>query len=280
MKVAVLYVPVIHEGYIKFFKKYADEIATLYIVGAELVSEHKFLEREIRAVDPAVIHTLVESLHIFKEVKLLDEQTARGFNAESCEVITADEQISKRIAAAYFPKAKLTTDTIFLRWDEANVLADKAPKDARVSTEAFDLSIINRCQELSKESSCWWRHVGAVIVKDGKVILEMHNTHVPSPHAPYAQGDPRDVVKAGTTPEIATTMHAEQRLITEAARKGISLEGTSLYTMVFPCAMCAKQVAYSGIKKCFYASGHASLDGEAMMRAQEIELIFIEMPKG
>ncbi|MEN9558067.1 MAG: hypothetical protein RL141_436, partial [Candidatus Parcubacteria bacterium] len=76
---------------------------------------------------------------------------------------------------------------------------------------------------------------------------------------------------------IATTVHAEQALITEAARAGIALEGTDLYVTVFPCAMCAKQVAYAGIKRCFYASGHASLDGEAVMKAEGVELVYVAL---
>lgn len=245
MRVAVLYIPVIHEGYLRFFKKYAESVEALYVVGAELVKEHTFLEREIRALDPKIVQSLVTSLGLFQDVRLLDKTSAASLNSSDCEVITADEQISKRIAAAYFPNAKLTTDAIFLRWDEANVNSQKMPENVPVTTDAFDVSMIDRGAELAKESSCWWRHVGGIIVKDGQVVLEAWNAHVPSPHANYAHGDPRDVVAAGTNPEIATTMHAEQRLITEAAKKGMSLEGTSLYTTVFPCAMCAKQVAYS-----------------------------------
>ncbi len=273
MRVLVIYVPVIHEGYLRLFRKYANDVDCAYIVGAELVDEHRFLEREIRALEPSVVQGLVASLNLFKYVRLLDEQSARALDSASVEAVTADEQISKRIASAYFPKAVLKIEPIFLRWDEANVRSDKEPTDARVSSDVFDLEMMARANALSTKSSDWWRRVGAVLVKDGKVILESFNSHVPSEHAPYAHGDPRDVVQAGTSPEISTVLHAEQRLIVEAAKQGISLQGASIYTTVFPCAMCAKMIAYSGIGKCFYASGHASLDGEAVMRANGVELI-------
>ena len=278
MRVLVLYVPVIHEGYLRFFKKYADTVEIAYIVSAELVKEHTFLEREIRAVDPVTIRSLVESMRIFKDVRLLDAEAAKSLNTAEVEVVTADEQISQRIAAAHFPNAHLIIDTIFLRWDEASVKSDKIPAFARASSDSFDISMMQRGKDLATKSADWWRRVGAVLVKDGEVILEAWNSHVPSEHAPYAHGDPRDVVQAGTHPEIATTLHSEQRIITEAAKRGISLEGTSLYTTVFPCAMCAKLVAYSGISKCFYASGHASLDGESVMKSQNVELVFVQLP--
>lgn len=280
MRVAVLYVPVIHEGYLRFFKKHAPTVDALYLIGPDLAEEHKFLEREIRALHPETTRSLIASLGLFQDVRALDASTAKTLNQPDVEVVTANEQISKRIAEAYFPKARLTYDDIFLRWDDTNVFAQRAPKGSRTSTDPFDISMINRCAELSHDSSCWWRHVGATVVNDKKIVLELHNTHVPSAHTPYANGDPRDNVEAGTHSDIATTMHAEQRLVAEAAKQGISLEGMSLYSTVFPCPVCAKLIAYSGIKTCYYASGHASLDGESIMNANGVELVFVQMPEG
>lgn len=275
MRIIVLYVPVIHGGYIEFFKKYADSVETAYIVGPTLVEEHKFLEREIRAIEPESVCSFIRNLQIFKDVRLLDESIARTLNKKDFEIITANEQISLRIAESYFPNATLTRDTVFLRWDEASVLSNKVPLDAKISEDPFDISMMKHAQGIAHQSSDWWRHVGAVLVKDRKIVLDAFNSHVPSEQTQYAFGDPRDFVKAGTSPEISTTLHSEQRIITEAAKQGIALLGSDIYTTVFPCPMCAKQIAYSGIKKCYYASGHASLDGESILRASGVELIFV-----
>jgi dCMP deaminase len=221
----------------------------------------------------------VRSLNIFKEVKLLDKAGAKKLNAANYSVVTASEEVSRKIAAAYFPKAKNTFDTIFLRWDEASVKSDQMPANVRISESAFDQKMMARAAQLSENSSDWWRHVGALMVKNKKVVLERFNTHVPSAHTQYVHGDPRDFFQAGVKPEVTTAMHCEQGLVTDAAREGISLKGASLYTTVFPCAMCSKQIAYSGISKCFYASGHADLDGETIMKSQGIELVFVKMPK-
>ncbi len=128
----------------------------------------------------------------------------------------------------------------------------------------------------STKTSDWWRAVGGVLVKDRDVTLAEHNHHVPSDHTPYANGDPRDVVEAGTDSHIATAMHAEQSIIVAAARRGIALEGASLYLTVFPCPVCAKLVAYSGIKKVYFGSGHASLDGETILKANDVELFRVK----
>jgi len=279
MKALALYVPVIHEGYVRVFKKYAT-VDTCYVFAPELIKEFTHVEREIRAVSPQIAVKLISGLGIFKEVKLLNRKTAKTLDDKANSIVTASEEISRKVATSYFPKAKTTFDSIFLRWDEASVKSDKMPSNVRISVGGNDQKIMTRAAQLSENSSDWWRHVGALIVKNKKVILERFNTHVPSAHTQYVHGDPRDYFKAGINPEVTTALHCEQGLITDAAREGISLKGTSLYTTVFPCAMCAKQIAYSGIKTVYYASGHAVLDGESIMKSQGIELVFVKMPRG
>ena len=103
-----------------------------------------------------------------------------------------------------------------------------------------------------------------------------HNKHLPSPHSPYAEGDPRNNFHKGIGIEYSTTLHAEAGLIAEAARKGISLEGTSMYVSVFPCPPCAKLVAYCGIKKLYYSGGYSVLDQERILKSRGVEIIFVE----
>jgi dCMP deaminase len=114
------------------------------------------------------------------------------------------------------------------------------------------------------------------VVRGKKVIFRSHNHHVPSEHVPYAQGDPRDAIKAGTLNLVYTSLHAEQSIIAEAAREGASLAGTAMYLNVFPCPLCAKLMAYAGIKKCFYRTGSAWLDAESILRANGVKIILVK----
>jgi dCMP deaminase len=134
---------------------------------------------------------------------------------------------------------------------------------------------MDQLDTLARSSPDWWRQVGAAVIKKGKITLQSHNTHVPSEHSPYINGDPRDFITAGKNPELATSLHAEQVIITEAARKGIPLEGASIYVTAFPCPVCAKLVAYSGIKKCFFRRGSATLDGEQILKSNRVKMIQI-----
>jgi dCMP deaminase len=99
---------------------------------------------------------------------------------------------------------------------------------------------------------------------------------MPSEHSPYALGDIRDFIKAGEMSDLSSSLHSEKVIITMAARKGIPLEGTSLYVSTFPCSDCANWVACSGIKKVFFGGGHASFQGEDVLRSFGVELVYVK----
>jgi dCMP deaminase len=276
MKALVLYIPVLHAGYLNLFKKYADSVDTLFILGDELISEFTVLHKEIRALSPETAKQAVGGLKLFKKVEILTPESARSLAKQGSEIIVADDSLLNRFIEAYLPQAHVTRDMAFLRWDEKNVLSHKAPENARVSSNALDKEMMELAKKWKEKSPDWWRQVGGVLMKDGKIALAVYNTHVPSEHMPYIDGDPRDSIPAGKLSELSTALHAEAAIIAEAAKRGIALEGASLYTTVFPCPACAKLVAYSGIKKLFFASGHASLDGERVMKVNGVELIWVK----
>jgi len=68
-------------------------------------------------------------------------------------------------------------------------------------------------------------------------------------------------------------------LIAEAAKRGISLEGTNLYVTDFPCPPCAKLIARSGITRLYFSRGYAVLDGESTLKNKGVELVFVDVEK-
>jgi len=273
-KIIILYMPVLHAGYLKFLKKYKNA-DTLYILGPKLTREFTFLEKEIRQVDPVVMKKVIESTGIFRKVEILTHDLIKKLRHLS--IITANENITLRVVKKYFPGSKLTVDTIFLRWDEKNIHTKKPAEYDRISDDPFDREMILIAEKEAEKGSCWWRRVGAVLVKNEKIVLMAHNQHMPSEHTPYVIGDPRDFVKAGTSSEIATAIHCEQQIIAMAAKEtGIGMEGALLYVTDFPCPMCAKEIAHTGIRKCFFKKGHASLNGVEILKAKKIELILVK----
>jgi dCMP deaminase len=275
MKTLVAYVPVLHEGYRRFFEMHEGP-KELYMFGPEITAEFPQLAKEIRQLSPALMQQAIDALGIFEHVSILDIETARALNTPEREVILPDEDVSREVAEKYFPKAQKTFDPIFLRWDKHNATKEReSVPDARVSKEEFDTKMMAMLEREAGKSSDNWRHVAAAIVKDGQAVLTRHNTHLPSPHSPYAHGDPRGNYHRGDHMELSTALHAEAGLIADAAREGIKLEGADMYVTVYPCPPCAKLVAFSGIKNLYVAGGNPILDAEEVMKSKGVNIIFV-----
>lgn len=273
-KIIIAYVPVLHDGYKKFFEKHKD-VDALFILGETLIDKYDYLAKEIRQLSPDLVKKAVESWNIFKSVKILEEVDLVSLSAET--IIMPDEDVCRDLAKT-FKNSEVVFDTIFLRWDKHKTMEEKPVQaDQQISREEFDKRIIQNLKKEAEKSSDWWRRVASAIVKDQEVILVAHNEHLPSPHSPYADGDPRNTLHKGIGTDIATAIHSEARLIAEAARKGVSLGGASMYVTIFPCSLCAKQIAFSGIKKIYYGGGYQILDQETILRSKGIEIIYVDL---
>ncbi len=94
---------------------------------------------------------------------------------------------------------------------------------------------------MASRSSCERLHVGCVIVSGGsqkhRIIAAGYNGFLPG--APHASR-----VRDG---HEQATVHAEQNAICDAARRGVSLEGATVYITHFPCINCAKILSAAGI---------------------------------
>lgn len=275
-QIIVAYVPVLHEGYRRLFEKYPDA-RKLYIFGSEITTQFDYLKKDIRALDPFFIKKAVEAWGIFDTVEVLDLQGVEFLKKTNEELVVPDEDITRELAQKYFSDKKIVFDSIFLRWNKHNALAEKPiVYDQKISVTDFDREVLRKAEDESKKSADFWRHVGGAIVKDGVVIMIARNKHVPSDHMPYAHSDPRNAFHKGIHIELSTVLHAEAGLIAEAARQGVSLEGTSMYVTVFPCPPCAKSIAYCGVKRLYCAGGYAVLDGQDILKSRGVEIIFVE----
>lgn len=278
MKIIIAYVPVLHEGYRRFLEKYSGD-AQLWIFGQELIGEFDYLYKEIRALRPELVARSIESWDMFGSIEVLNLEKLKELQskAEELEIIAPKEDVTERLLKEYFPEKEITWDDIFLRWDKHNYSSKvEISPDMKISQSDFDRKMMELAIDEAEESSDWWRRVGAVIVKDGEAVIIEHNRHVPSQHTPYVNGDPRNVAHKGVNLELATSLHAEAGAVARAAKNGISLDGAEIYVTTFPCPPCAKQIAYSGIKKMYYSSGYGVSDGETILRENSVEIIFIE----
>jgi dCMP deaminase len=115
-----------------------------------------------------------------------------------------------------------------------------------------------------------------VIGDDKTIKISGHNGPFPTEYTTLLEGDPRITANRGELIDLSKDIHAEQSVITEAARHGISLEGLSMVVSMFPCPICAKLIAASGIKSCYFVEGYATLDGQKDLKDAGVEIVRID----
>jgi dCMP deaminase len=110
---------------------------------------------------------------------------------------------------------------------------------------------------ISSRSTCSSRPVGAVLVRENKIVTTGYNG-APSgyPHC-TDQGDNycyrrESKVREENKQNVCPSVHAEVNCITMAAKRGISTEGSELYITLSPCLNCSKILVGSGVKTIFY----------------------------
>ncbi len=107
-------------------------------------------------------------------------------------------------------------------------------------------------------STCLRRQVGAVIVKNKKVLATGYNGSPSGLKHCLDVGCLREElgIPSGQRHELCRAIHAEQNAIIQAATSGVSIEGGILYSTTFPCILCAKMLVNSGIKEIYISEGY------------------------
>lgn len=142
----------------------------------------------------------------------------------------------------------------------------------------WDKRFMEMAEVVGSWSSCYQesRHVGAVIVKDKRIMTTGYN------------GAPAGVVscvekseclrkklniESGTRHEICYAVHAEQNAISQAAKLGINVSGATLYCTHQPCVICAKMIINSGISKVIYKYGYPDDFSLELFKEANVEVI-------
>ena len=114
-----------------------------------------------------------------------------------------------------------------------------------------DTYFMSMAELVSSRSTCLRRQVGAVIVKEKRVLSTGYNgapkglKHCAEVGCIRQQNN----VESGTRHELCRGVHAEQNAVIQAAYFGVSIKDASIYTTNFPCVMCAKILINAGIRE-------------------------------
>ena len=117
---------------------------------------------------------------------------------------------------------------------------------------SWDEYFIGMAEYVGTRATCDRGRSGCVIVKDKRVVS---TGYVGSPpglsHCDEVGHEMHTVINENgdQSKHCIRTAHAEQNAITQAARFGVSLEGSTLYCKMTPCYFCAKMIITAGIKR-------------------------------
>jgi len=105
----------------------------------------------------------------------------------------------------------------------------------------------------SKRSLCQRLQVGAVLVKDNRIIANSYNGLLPgTPDKCYLECD--------LNKPCTKTLHAEENLIAFCAKEGIPMTGCSVYITHSPCHKCLNLLTQAGVTSIIYKTPYRNVD--------------------
>lgn len=118
-----------------------------------------------------------------------------------------------------------------------------------------DENFIKIATEIAKASKCVSKHVGAVIVKDGRILSTGYNG------TPAKYQNCSDYWQGNYTSEHHEwskkyEIHAEMNAIIWAAREGICIKDSTIYVTLEPCSECSKNIIATGITRIVYLKSY------------------------
>ena len=132
---------------------------------------------------------------------------------------------------------------------------------------------------VSSRSTCLRRKVGAIIVKDKRILTTGYNG-VPRGLAHCEEvGCLREKmgIPSGKNQELCRGLHAEQNAIIQAALHGISIQNSYLYCTEQPCITCAKMIINAGIIKILYLNTYPDELARTLLKEAGVEEINYEI---
>ena len=154
-----------------------------------------------------------------------------------------------------------------------------AKTENRPTWETYFMNITNLVAE---RSTCLRRAVGAVLVKDKRILSTGYNGAPANLKHCLEVGCLREQmgIESGKMHELCRGIHAEQNAIIQAAYHGVSVKGATIYCTNQPCSICARMIINAGIVKIYYQSGYADPLSKELLGEANIELIQIKPENG
>jgi len=129
---------------------------------------------------------------------------------------------------------------------------------------------------IAKRGTCDRGRSGAVIVKNKQMISAGYvGSPVGMPHCDDVGHQMKKLIHedGSITQHCMRTVHCEQNAICQAAKNGVSINGSTLYVSMTPCRTCAMMIVNSGIKRVVCLKRyHAAKESEKILKKAGVEL--------
>lgn len=127
----------------------------------------------------------------------------------------------------------------------------------KTKQELLDERYMRMAQIWAENSYCKRRQVGALLVKNQRIISDGYNG-TPSGFENQCEDE--------NDHSFAYVLHAEANAISKIARSGNNSEGATLYVTASPCIECAKLIIQAGIVRVVYGEEYRIMDGVDLLR--------------
>lgn len=123
---------------------------------------------------------------------------------------------------------------------------------------SWDEYFLEVAKLVSKRATCLRRSVGALLVKDKRILATGYNGAPTGLAHCLDTGCLREKLRipSGERHELCKALHAEQNALIQASLYGIPVKGSTLYATNQPCVICAKMLINAGIKEIVIAEGY------------------------
>lgn len=150
----------------------------------------------------------------------------------------------------------------------------------KIKRPSWDEYFIQLAFLVSRRSTCLRRAVGAVLVKDKRILATGYNGAPTGITHCEVTGCLREKLKipSGERHEICRGLHAEQNVLLQAALYGVSAKDSSLYITNAPCSICAKMLINAGVKEVVFCDSYPDKMAIDFLKEAKIKLRKVTAP--
>lgn len=150
----------------------------------------------------------------------------------------------------------------------------KKIKGKNIKRPSWDEYFSEICRFLAKRSTCLRRNVGAIIVKDKRILATGYNGAPSGLRHCDEIGCLREElnIPSGQRHELCRALHAEMNAMLQAAQYGISVKDSTIYCTSQPCFICAKMIVNAGIKRVVIQADYPDEYAKKIFKEAKIEV--------